>query len=324
MKASNVYIWLVALMVVWGVNVVALKLLVEAFDPIAMTSLRILFAGTSVLVILSFMKQFRMPKAKELGVIIGIGLFNVVGHHYFLSVGLTKTSAVNAGLILGLVPIFTAVAAIIFLKARLTPLKLLGIIIGFVGVALVVLAGSQGAFHIAMGDIYIFLAGLTQAVSFVLIKKTSAPMGVLLLTGWMMIAGGLILMMISFASEPGGFATLLEGEDYQYALFFASALIATCLGHMIYNNAIRLIGPSESAVFTNLNLLFSITAAAILLNEDLYVEQLLGFIFIVSGVISGSGAVDHWIQKRKTGRTALLEQAYRAEKQPHQKRKTNS
>ncbi|TDL31351.1 DMT family transporter [Jeotgalibacillus sp. S-D1] len=324
MKASNVYIWLVALMVVWGLNVVALKLLVEAFDPIAMTSLRILFAGASVLVILSFMRKFRLPTGKEMGVITVIGLFNVVGHHYFLSVGLTKTSAVNAGLILGLIPIFTAIAAMIFLKAKLTPLKLLGIIIGFIGVTLVVLAGSQGAFHVAMGDIYIFLAGLTQAISFVLIKKTSAPMDVLLLTGWMMIVGSLILMMISLATEPSGFTTLLNGEGYQYALFFASALLATCLGHMIYNSAIRLIGPSESAVFTNLNLLFSITGAAILLNEDLYVEQLLGFIFIVFGVISGSGAVDHWIQKRKTGRTALLEQAYQAEKVPQQKRKTNS
>ncbi|MGD7044689.1 DMT family transporter [Jeotgalibacillus proteolyticus] len=309
MKASNVYIWLTGLMVVWGLNVVALKILVQSFDPIAMTSIRILTAGSGVLLILAFMKKWRMPTLREFGVITGVGLFNVVGHHYFLSIGLTLTSAVNAGLILGLIPILTAIAAMIFLKARLTPLKLIGIIIGFAGVALVVMAGSQGAFRVAAGDLFIFMAGLTQAISFVLIKKTSTSMSVLLLTGWMMMTGSVILMGISFATEPGGFASLLQGEGYQYALFFASAIFATCLGHMIYNNAIRLIGPSESAVFTNLNLLFSIAGAAILLNEDLYIEQLLGFLFIVAGVVSGSGAIDHWIRSRKLKKAELREKA---------------
>ncbi|PPA70763.1 DMT family transporter [Jeotgalibacillus proteolyticus] len=305
MKASNVYIWLVSLMVVWGVNVVALKVLVLSFDPVAMTSVRILFAGLSVLVFLYFMKQLRMPTRREFGVITGVGLFNVVGHHYFLSIGLTVTTAVNAGLILGLIPILTAVAAMIFLRARLTILKFIGIIIGFAGVSFVMMAGSTGGFSIAIGDLYIFLAALTQAISFVLIKKFSTDMSVLLLTGWMMVVGSFFLGAISLFSEPAGYISLLEGEGYQYVIFFASAILATCFGHMIYNNAIRLIGPSESAVFTNLNLLFSLLSAAILLKEQLYIEQLLGFFLIVIGVISGSGAIDHWLRTRRMRRSEV-------------------
>jgi len=298
-------------MVVWGLNVVALKVLVEAFNPVAMTSIRIMIAGVGVLLVLAWMKKLRLPTLRELGVITGIALFNVVGHHYFLSIGLTRTSAVNAGLILGLIPILTAIAALIFLKAKLTPLKLIGIIIGFVGVALVVLAGNQGAFRIELGDVFILLAGVTQAISFVLIKKTSTEMNILLLTGWMMIVGSIILVIISLLSEPNGYATLVNGETYHYIVFFASAILATCMGHMIYNYAIRLIGPSESAVFTNLNVLFALLGAAFILNESLYVEQLLGFFLIVLGVVSGSGAIDHWIRARRTKRTALLERAHR-------------
>ncbi|MEW9502375.1 DMT family transporter [Jeotgalibacillus marinus] len=314
MNQSNVYIWLCGIMMVWGLNVVAVKVLVEQFDPVAMTSLRIFVAGVGVLLVLAFMKKWRMPSMSELGLITLISLFNVVGHHYFLAIGLKQTSAVNTGLILGLIPILTAISAMVFLKAKMTPLKLLGIIVGFMGVALVVMAGQQDAFSIAMGDLYILLAAVVQAISFVLIKKTSTDMGILLLTGWMMIIGSFFLMVISFVTEPNGYATLLNGEMYHYAVFFASALLATSVGHMIYNNAIRMIGPSESAVFTNLNLLFSLTGAAVILNESLYVEQLLGFLFIVMGVISGSGAIDHWIRSRRTRRTALLERAYRERK----------
>ncbi|TFE01815.1 DMT family transporter [Jeotgalibacillus sp. R-1-5s-1] len=302
MTQSNAYVWLVSIMVAWGLNVVALKVLVEAFSPVAMTSLRIFTAGLAVMAVLAIQKKLAIPSTKQLGIIVLIGLFNIVGHHYFLSVGLKGTTAVNTGLILGLIPILTAIAALIFLKAALTPLKIIGILVGFSGVALVMMAGSTGEFQIAAGDWFILLAAVTQAISFVLIKKMTVDLNVIVLTGWMMITGSIILGIISLLTEPSGYASVLTGEGFHYAVFFASAFIATGIGHMIYNNAIRLIGPSEAAVFTNLNLLFSITGAAILLNEPVFVGQIVGFLLIVAGVLSGSGAVDHWIRSRQLKR----------------------
>ncbi|TFE02148.1 DMT family transporter [Jeotgalibacillus salarius] len=299
MTQSNAYIWLVSIMVAWGLNVVALKVLVDEFSPVAMTSMRILTAGLVVLSVLLLQRKWEIPSVKDFGVIFLISLFNIVGHHYFLSIGLKGTTAVNTGLILGLIPILTAIAAVIFLNARLTLLKVGGIIVGFAGVFLVMVAGSTGDFEVAAGDWYILMAAITQAISFVLIKKLSTSLNVLLLTGWMMVLGSVMLGVISLATEPAGYQTLLKGEGYHYAIFFASAFIATGVGHMIYNNAIRLIGPSESAVFTNLNLLFSITGAALLLGEPVFLGQIAGFALIVAGVLGGSGFVDHWLQRKK-------------------------
>ncbi|MBM7579269.1 DMT family transporter [Jeotgalibacillus terrae] len=299
MTQSNAFIWLVSIMVAWGLNVVALKVLVEEFSPVAMTSVRILTAGLVVLTVLALQKKWTVPGVKDFGVILLISLFNIVGHHYFLSIGLKGTTAVNTGLILGLIPILTAIAAVIFLKARLTLLKAAGILVGFGGVFLVMAAGSSGQIQIAAGDWYILLAAVTQAISFVLIKKISVDLNVFVLTGWMMITGAILLGMISLLTEPGGYQSLVQGEGYHYAIFFSSAFIATGIGHMIYNNAIRLIGPSESAVFTNLNLLFSITGAALLLGEPVYIGQIAGFTLIVAGVLGGSGAVDHWFQRSR-------------------------
>lgn len=300
MTQSNAYIWLVSIMVAWGLNVVALKVLVDEFFPVAMTSMRILTAGAVVLSVLALQKKQIMPGVRNIGVILLISLFNIVGHHYFLSIGLKGTTAVNTGLILGLIPILTAIAAVIFLKARLTLLKFVGIIIGFAGVFLVMAAGGSGNIQVAAGDWYILMAAVTQAISFVLIKKISTDLNVFVLTGWMMIFGAVLLGVISLLTEPGGYQTLLSGESYHYVIFFSSAFIATGVGHMIYNNAIRLIGPSESAVFTNLNLLFSITGAALLLGEPVFLGQIAGFALIVAGVLGGSGAVDHWIHRRKS------------------------
>ncbi|MGX1902681.1 EamA family transporter [Thermolongibacillus altinsuensis] len=68
-----------------------------------------------MILILLFMGELRKLTWKE-AMYIGIAaLLSVVAHHLFLAIGLTKTTATNAGLILGLVPLVTSVLAIVFL-----------------------------------------------------------------------------------------------------------------------------------------------------------------------------------------------------------------
>lgn len=98
-------------------------------------------------------------------------IFNVVAHHYFLSIGLTETTATNGGLIMGMSPLLTTILAISFLGTPLTLLKTIGLLLGFSGVAFIVLEGSQVT-GISFGDGYILLSVLTQAVSFILIKES--------------------------------------------------------------------------------------------------------------------------------------------------------
>ncbi|MGG3959608.1 EamA family transporter [Anoxybacillus sp. TBDG-1] len=120
MSKSFVYISLVLIMMVWGLNVIAIKILVEHFSPVTLTSFRIFTAGIVVILILLFMGHLRKLTWKEVMYIGIAALFSVVVHHLFLALGLTKTTASNAGLILGLVPLVTSVLAAIFLGNRLT------------------------------------------------------------------------------------------------------------------------------------------------------------------------------------------------------------
>lgn len=69
-----------------------------------------------------------------------------------------ETTASNASLILGLIPLTTAIFAIIFLQDRLTYLRFLGIVLGFTGVAVVVLQNSGEVGTISKGDLFMFLS----------------------------------------------------------------------------------------------------------------------------------------------------------------------
>lgn len=304
MKNLKIYLILTGIMFLWGMNVTALKVIVGNFPPITITSLRVFTAGITVFIILFFLKKVRLPSRKELIYIIGGGMLNVTGHHLFLGLGLKETTAVNGGLILGLGPLLTALMAILFLGKKLTHVRTMGFIFGGIGVSLTVLAGGTGLSGMSLGDFYVFLSILSQAISFIIISKAARTLDPRLLTGYMLVFGSILLFFIGLWKEPGGLYHIGNGTIGLWSVFFASAIFATAVGHMLYNYAIGITGPAEASIFLNLNTFLSILFAAIFLGEHITSSHLLGLVFIVSGVIFGSGALEELMLKSRAKRNA--------------------
>lgn len=286
-EKNLIYIMLITVMAIWGFNVIAIKLLVTEFMPVTITAFRIFIAGLGVFLVLALMKNVRLPSKREFWFIMMGSLFNVVGHHYFLSVGLKYTSASNGGLILGLGPLLTTVLAMIFLGNSITRVRLAGITLGLIGVAFVVLKDGSIS-GISFGDLFVFLSIFSQAVSFIFISKISKSLDPRLMTGYMLVIGSVFLFIISLWIEPAGLKSLAGSSIGIWVVFFASAFLATSFGHMGYNFAVGKIGAAESSIFINLNPLFALIGAVIFLGEKIIMTQIFGFLLILSGVLLGS------------------------------------
>ncbi|MGE7122618.1 DMT family transporter [Peribacillus sp. NPDC046944] len=299
MSYFKTYMLLIGIMIIWGFNVSVIKILVEHIQPVTITSLRIFTASLIVFLILGMLGLIRLPKKSELFYIFGGALLSVVFHHYFLAEGLTKTSATNTGLILGMGPLLTAIFSMVIFRKKLTFIRVLGFICGALGVSVTVLAGSGGIHSINLGDFDILLSILSQALSFILIYKASKTMDPRLLTGYMMLIGSFILFAISLWKEPHGLASISSASFSIWVAFFFSAIFATGIGHMTYNYIIGKVGAAESSIFLNFNTFFSLVGVAILLNEAIVPAHFFGLIFIVSGVLLGSGAIELLLLRRK-------------------------
>ncbi|WP_312857716.1 DMT family transporter [Bacillus haikouensis] len=302
LKKWQTYLVLVFIMMIWGFNVPALKTLVTEFTPVTITSLRIFTAGITVFIILGIMKKVRRPTRRESIFIIGGGLLNVVSHHYFLSVGLTQTTSTNGGLILGTGPLLTALLASILLRNRPTVIKVIGFVLGGIGVSIIVLSGGEGLGNLNGGDAMIFISIFSQALSFIIISRAAKTLDPRLLTGYMLIFGSVILFLIGLVTEPGGLSQLSGSSLWIWMLFIASAMIATAVGHMLYNHSIGQLGAAETSIFLNLNTFFSLIGAALFLGEKITSQHLLGLLFIILGVIFGAGTLEEMIIKRKRQR----------------------
>ena len=286
-------------MAVWGFNLSALVVLVNSIEPITLTAARIFVAGIAVLGITKLTGIFRLPTKDEWKTILIITIFNVAFHHIFLALGLTRTSGVNAGIILGAAPLVTMVLSIIILRNSISRLRALGFLLGFIGILITSLAGAEGMDAVSIGDVMIFLSMFMQAFSFILISKLNPTFDPRLLTGYMLLIGSVFIFIISGLFE-GNFAQLAQLFTWKLGgIFLFSAIIATAFGHMTYNFAIKNVGPTETTIFVNLNTLFALLGASLFLGEPILKNHYIGLIFILVGVFIGSGTVDYLIKRRR-------------------------
>lgn len=295
----KLYALLTTTMLLWGLNLPMLKYLLTFMNPVTMTALRVLTAGITVFIILSAFKLVRLPTKKEWTYIIGGAALNVVLHHYFLNMGLFRTTGTNASLILGTGPVLTAICTALILRNYPTRVQWIGAAVGFIGIGSVVLAGGESLTGLKLGDAFIFFAILAQVLSFLIIAKAARTLDPRLLTAYMLVIGSLLLFVISFIQEPGELIKFTTVPPKFWTVFAASAILSTAIGHMLYNYSIAQIGPSKAAIFMNLNTLFSLIGSALFLGEIITGRHLIGFILIIIGVILGSGAAEDLWKKRK-------------------------
>ncbi|MBT2581306.1 DMT family transporter [Planococcus sp. ISL-109] len=299
MTPWKVYGILTSVMIVWGFNLASVKYLLDFVDPVTLTAFRILLAGITVLIILASLGMMRFPKRSDWKYILLGALLNVVAHHYFLSQGLAVTTGTNAGLILGTGPMLTAVLVSLIMRNVPSRLQWLGVFIGFGGVATTVMVGGDAASGLSLGDIFVFISILAQVFSYIVIAKAARSLDPRLLTGYMLVTGAIVLLIIALIQEPGEIAAFADVPTSFWVAFFFSAMLGTAVGHMLYNYSIGQAGPTKAAIFMNLNTLFSLIAASLILGETITSGHLIGLVLIVIGVLFGSGAAEDLLRKRR-------------------------
>ncbi|HSJ38880.1 MAG TPA: DMT family transporter [Planococcus sp. (in: firmicutes)] len=299
MNQWKIYAILTTVMLIWGFNLPSVKYLVEFVGPVTLSSFRIFLAGITVFILLAIFRLLRWPYKKEWKYIVLGALLNVVLHHYFLSSGLAITTGSNAALILGTGPMLTAVLVSLLLRTYPSRLQWLGVVIGLAGVSLTVVMGNGAVTGMNLGDAFVFLSILAQVLSYIVIMKAAKTLDPRLLTAYMFVVGSIILFVIALIQEPGEIRAFASVPTSFWVAFFFSAMLGTAVGHMLYNFSVGQAGPTKAAIFMNLNTLFSLVGASVILGEVITTRHLSGLVLIVIGVLFGSGAAEDLWRKRK-------------------------
>lgn len=277
MKPSHI-LMLVLVAAAWGFNFVIIKLGLKDLPPILFSALRFSFAAVPLVF---FIKKPQVPWR----IIIGIGLVLGVVKFSLLFIGMDiGVSAGLASLLLQSQAFFTVILAMLLYGERPRPLQYAGILIAFLGMALI--AGTVDQSFTLTGLALVLAAGLAWACSNMLMKK-AGQVDMLQLIVWVSLIPPLPLLAISLAFEgPGRAVEALTNMTWTGAGAVAYiAYIATIFSFAIWGQMIRRYSAAIVAPFSLLVPVFGMTSSALVLGEAFGPLRIFGAGIVVCGLI---------------------------------------
>ncbi|MFS0673983.1 DMT family transporter [Ornithinibacillus sp. 179-J 7C1 HS] len=235
--------------ILWGSAFPVLKVSYEelqmAQDDIAAKIVfaggRFLLAGLMVLLFLMFSTWKRIKVTRrQFFVLIILGIVQTSLQYFFFYNGLANVTGMQGAILSSAGTFFTVLLAHFYYRSdRMNWRKSVGLILGFVGIAV---ANWGQEFQISFqwdGEGFMILSGLTAAIATIMAKELATGIHPFAITGWQLTIGGFIMLVI-------GFPFLKEGDiiytHFGLGLFIYSALLsalAFALWYSLlkYNNA---------------------------------------------------------------------------------------
>jgi len=142
------------------------------YGPGEVVLLRFLTASV-VFALYALSGRLRLPARRDLPVIVGLALVGITVYHIALTFGEQTVEPGTASLIVASAPIFTSLLALAALRERLTGTGWLGMALGFLGVAIIALAGGRAP-GFTRGALLLLVCALATAIFFVYQKPLFA------------------------------------------------------------------------------------------------------------------------------------------------------
>ena len=279
--------WLlvVGLVLMWGTSFILIKRGLVAYRPVELGALRIVLAS---LVLVPFAARgLRLVPRARWGWLLTAGLLGNFLPAILFAWAETRLASGLAGILNSLTGLFTLLAGAAFFQQRLTRARLVGVVLGMTGTAVLLSSGPGGLGRVAPADVpYGLLIVLATAMyglnlNFIKYRLNGIPpleMAALAL----LFAAGPAAVVLAFTDVAAPTTGLPGG----WAAFGAVAILAigsTALGLVLYNWLIQLRGTVFATITTYLMPVISL-AWGVLDGERIYAGHYAGLAVILAGV----------------------------------------
>jgi drug/metabolite transporter (DMT)-like permease len=284
--------WLLLLLLacIWGSSFILMKKGMYTEDHLPIFSdaqvgaLRMFIAG---LVLLPFgIKHYRKIKTfKQLLALAIVGFFGNFFPAFLFTYSETGISSGFAGMLNSFTPIFTVIIGYLVFKVKLSPLQLIGVLIGTIGIYLLMLSGKSISMN---GDwshiLAVVLATFFYAISLNTIKHTLQMFKAVEITSlaFMLVLPPALLANWSFDT----ISTLKTNEHAVGALFYITLLsvFGTAIAVILFN---RIISVTSALFASSVTYFIPIVAVIIGLNfgESISTGQIISMGIVLIGVL---------------------------------------
>lgn len=193
---SRILVVLGFALVVWASAFAGIRAGLRGYSPANLAIVRFLVASL-VLAIYAGVAHFRRPEARDLPGLVVSGAIGITFYNLALNYGETHVTAGAASLLIASTPIWTALAARLWLHEKLRAIGWCGVLVSFAGVAMIA-GGESGGVRLSKQALFILGAAVTSALYMILQKHYLGRYSALEFTAYSIWFG--TAMMLPFGS----------------------------------------------------------------------------------------------------------------------------
>jgi drug/metabolite transporter (DMT)-like permease len=262
----------------WGVPYLFMRVAVREWDPSIVVFGRVLI-GAAILFPIAIRRGVVKETLRGFKWVLAYAILEMCGPWYLITHAETKINSGLAGLLVATVPIWSTIySSLAGDKTVWHAKRLIGIVIGFIGLILIVgietISGAADAFSVFQT----VLAAILYSTAMAVILR-GMPNG----DGVAINAIAMIITAIIFAP------TALSNLPDQMPSFNATAsliglgVLSTGLAFMIYFGLVKEIGQARGSLVTYLNTAFAVVLGVVVLGEPLTIGIITGLPLVLLG-----------------------------------------
>ncbi|RFU70512.1 DMT family transporter [Peribacillus saganii] len=268
------------LVIVWGINWPLSKLALNYSPPLLFAGIRTFLGGL-------FLLFFALPRIKTLRIketwhfYVISAFLNIIIFNGLQTIGLGYVPAGLFSAIVFIEPVLLGIFCWIWLGESMYGLKIIGLILGFAGVAIISAGGFTGEIS-ALGIILALGSALGWGLGTVYVKMIGDSVDSIWMVTFQLIIGGIFL--ICAGSSVESWSSIEWSLPFITNLFFL-AVFVVAFGWLAFFTLVGSGEASKIGAFTFLVPLISIISSSIMLQEPITLNLFIGFLLIVSSII---------------------------------------
>ena len=272
--------------VIWGGMYVVSKVVLEIIPPFMLVSLRLLL-GALTLLIVQLIQGLPKISRRQFAQVVGVGF---VGYGISLSLqflGTKLSTAANGSLVTSATPAFVLLFAWLLLKERITPRRLIALLLATLGVVAVIDPRSaQLNPELFLGNILLVGAAITWALYSVLVRRVTQSIDVLAFSLIAFLGG----MPVSIPAGAWEWSTLGIGEITPGVIggILFLRVISTALAMVLWNTAFAFLDASVASLTFFAQPVVGTLLGWLFLGEQITPLFLLGGVLIATGLLIAS------------------------------------
>ena len=286
LREHEAHILLLLVSLIWAGNFWAGKSALAVVGPITLTALRASLASAFLLwyVRLSH-PTWPVVAAGDLRVFVVLALSGLVGSTSLWYYGLRSTLAVNAAILGAMGPIFVALLSAAWLRERLSPVNLAGILLSTAGVVLTV---TRGSLHVLLhldlhrGDFFILAGQISWAVYSVYGRQVARRFAPTVVTTGLYLVATVVLIPLALLERPW---VALPQVTLGTVLAVLYAAIVVTISHIWFYWGMRVVPAPVAALTVNLLPFEVLLLSWLFLGEPVTWAHVVGALVVISGVV---------------------------------------